>query len=47
VTTSSLVFVVKRGTPNSIHQTEIIHYKNPNDDVEKCLRNILKGKENK
>ena len=44
VTTSSLVFVVKRGTPNSIHQTEIIHYKNPNDDVEKCLRNILKGK---
>jgi len=45
VATSSLVFVIKRGTPNLIyHQTEIIHYKNPNDDVEKCLQNILEGK---
>ena len=44
VATSSLVFVVKRETPGLIHQTEIIHYKNPNDDVEKCLINILNGK---
>ena len=44
VATSSLVFVIRRGAPDLIHQTEIIHYKNPNDDVEKCLQNILEGK---
>ncbi len=44
IATSSLIFVIKRGTPALTHQTEIIHYKNSDDDVEKCLKNILNGK---
>lgn len=44
VATSSLVFVVSRKLPSLTHQTEIIHYKDPGDEVEVCLRNILNGK---
>lgn len=45
VPTSSLVFIVKRMPPELLrHQVEIIHYKDANDDVEKCLSNILENK---
>ncbi len=45
VATSSLIFVVKRAMPDiATHQVDIIHYKNPNDDLEKCLKNISLGK---
>ncbi len=44
VATSSLIFVASRRTPQAIHEVEIIHYKNPNDDIEKTLKNILDGK---
>ncbi|MFZ2969777.1 MAG: hypothetical protein WA063_01370, partial [Minisyncoccia bacterium] len=32
------------GKPEPTHQMEIIHYKNPDDDIEKCLKNILNDK---
>ena len=41
VATSSLVFVVRRQASEPAHKVEVIHYKNPNDDIEKCLANIL------
>lgn len=44
VPTSSLIFVVSRKTPESLHQVETIHYTNPDDDIETCLVNISKGK---
>ncbi len=44
IATSSLIFVIRRGRPEPTHQTEIIHYKNPDDNVEKCLKNILNNK---
>jgi hypothetical protein len=44
VPTSSLVFVVARRVPSSLHQVEIINYKNPEDNIEKTLQNILVGK---
>lgn len=45
VATSSLVFVIKRAMPNiATHQVDIVHYKNPKDDLEKCLKNISLGK---
>lgn len=44
IATSSLIFVIRRGRPEPTHQTEIIHYKNPDDNVEKCLKNISNSK---
>ncbi|OGY44490.1 MAG: hypothetical protein A3B89_00640 [Candidatus Buchananbacteria bacterium RIFCSPHIGHO2_02_FULL_40_13] len=44
VATSSLIFVIKRATPDSLHQVDITHYKNSNDDINKCLANIKAGK---
>ncbi|MDI6788077.1 MAG: N-6 DNA methylase, partial [Planctomycetota bacterium] len=46
VPTSSLIFVVsrKKAEPLSMHEVEIIHYKDPDDEIEKCLQNILVGK---
>lgn len=44
VPTSSLIFVVRRKTPDKLHQVEIIHYKDPDDEIEKCLQNILDDK---
>lgn len=44
VATSSLIFIIKRAKPSDYHQVDIIHYKNPNDDIEKCLKNISLGK---
>ena len=44
VATSSLVFVVRRATPESAHQVEIIHYRDSNEDIEKCLQNISLGR---
>lgn len=44
IATSSLIFVVSRTKPKIAHQTEIIHYTDPNDDIEKCLENIANGK---
>ncbi|RLB79460.1 MAG: hypothetical protein DRH17_13790, partial [Deltaproteobacteria bacterium] len=44
VPTSSLILVAKRALPARSHQAEIIHYKDSNDEIEECLRNILKGK---
>lgn len=44
VATSSLVFVARKRKPLLTDQVEVIHYKDPDDDIEKCLRNILEGK---
>lgn len=45
VATSSLIFVVKRIPPDLYRdQVEIIHYKDANDNVEDCLKNILANK---
>lgn len=41
VATSSLVFVASRRAPKITHEVEVINYKNPDDDIEKCLANIL------
>ncbi len=41
VATSSLIIVVNRKVPSSVHQVEIINYKNPNDTIEETLKNIL------
>src|SRR3989339_816504 len=40
VATSSLVFVASRRTPDIAHEVEVINYKNPDDEIEKCLANI-------
>jgi len=47
VATSSLIFVVRRIMPSGLNQVEVIHYNDPNDDVEKCLQNISIGKSGK
>ncbi|MCJ7508549.1 MAG: Eco57I restriction-modification methylase domain-containing protein [candidate division Zixibacteria bacterium] len=44
VPTSSLIFVVRRKIPDKLHEVEIIHYKDPDDEIEKCLQNILDDK---
>ncbi len=44
VATSSLVFVVRKKTPNLTNQVDIVNYKDPDDDIEKCLKNILENK---
>jgi len=41
VATSSLVVVASRRAPDIAHEVEVINYKNPDDDIEKCLSNIL------
>ena len=44
VATSSLIFVLNRKMPSTLHKVEIINYKNPNDTIEETLQNILVGK---
>lgn len=44
VPTSSLIFVLNRKIPPVLHKVEIINYKNPNDNIEETLQNILAGK---
>ena len=44
VATSSLIFVLNRKMPEPLHKIEIINYKNPSDNIEKTLQNILDGK---
>ena len=44
IPTSSLIFVLNRKQPNYLNQVEIIHYKDPDDEIEKCLENILNNK---
>lgn len=45
VATSSLIFVVKRRLPgNKLNLIDVVHYKNANDDIEKCLKNMTLGK---
>lgn len=44
VATSSLIFVISRELPRSLHQVEIINYTDPDDDVEEVLKNILVNK---
>lgn len=44
VATSSLVFVVRREQPKPSHLVEVLYYKDPDDEVEKCLINISRGK---
>jgi len=44
VATSSLIFVLNRKMPSTLHQVEIINYKDPNDTIEETLQNILVGK---
>ncbi len=44
VATSSLIFVLNRKTPLSLHKVEIINYKNSNGSIEETLQNILAGK---
>jgi hypothetical protein len=43
IPTSSLIFVLNRRPPTQLSKVEIIHYKDPNDAIEKCLGNILRG----
>ncbi|MDD5696612.1 MAG: Eco57I restriction-modification methylase domain-containing protein [Candidatus Pacebacteria bacterium] len=43
VPTSSLIFVLSRKTPVETNKVEFINYKNPNDNIEETLQNILKG----
>jgi len=43
VPTSSLIFVAQRKPPMDLHQVEIIHYKDPKDNIIQCLNNITKG----
>lgn len=44
VPTSSLILIISKMPPPKLHETEIIYYKDPNDDVIDCLNNIVKGK---
>ncbi len=44
VVTSSLIFVVSRKSPGSLHQVEITNYTDPEDDIETALNNILGDK---
>lgn len=44
VATSSLIFIARRDMPLMTHQVEIVHYKDANDDILKCLENILENK---
>lgn len=46
VATSSLIFVVRRKAPDmkSSNLVEVVHYKDSNDDIETCLKNISQGK---
>ncbi|MEK6883378.1 MAG: hypothetical protein AABY22_27370, partial [Nanoarchaeota archaeon] len=44
VATSSLIFVAQRKSAPPSNAIEVINYKNPDDNVEKCLENIKKGK---
>jgi len=44
VATSSLILVLNCNAPGELHQVEIIHYKDPDDDIAVCLENILRGK---
>jgi len=44
IATSSLIFILNKQKPSIAHQVEIIHYKDPNDKIEKCLNNILQDK---
>ena len=43
VPTSSLIFVLSKKIPSKINKVKVINYKNPDDDIEKTLQNILKG----
>jgi len=44
VATSSLIFVIKRQMPSLAHQVETVYYKDADDDIEICLKNILEDK---
>ena len=44
VPTSSLIIVICRKTPSTLHKVEIINYNHQNDGIEVTLQNILSGK---
>lgn len=44
VATSSLIFVVRREQPKLSHQVEILYYRDPSGEIDRCLTNISKGK---
>ena len=44
VATSSLIFVLNRKMPSTLHKVEIINYKNPDDNIEEYFTKYLKGK---
>ncbi|MBI2337571.1 SAM-dependent DNA methyltransferase [Candidatus Daviesbacteria bacterium] len=44
VATSSLIILISRKLPTSLHEVEIINYLDPKDDIEKTLNNILVNK---
>lgn len=44
VATSSLILVVRRKIPEQIHQVEVVNYKDSEDDVETCLKNMARGR---
>ncbi|MDO8550011.1 MAG: Eco57I restriction-modification methylase domain-containing protein [Ignavibacteria bacterium] len=44
VPTSSLILIITKIPPNKLHETEIIYYKDSEDDVIDCLINIERGK---
>jgi len=43
IATSSLIFIVNRKNPAKLHKVEIVNYKDPDDDITKCLKNISNG----
>ncbi|MCX6759100.1 MAG: Eco57I restriction-modification methylase domain-containing protein [Candidatus Nealsonbacteria bacterium] len=43
VPTSSLIFVLSRKIPLATNKVKVINYKNPDDNIEETLQNILKG----
>jgi len=44
IATSSLIFVVSKSQSNRANEIDILHYTDPNDDIETCLQNIQKNK---
>lgn len=47
VATSSLIFVVSREQPKSLHEVELINYLGSDKDIEQIFKNISRGKKTK
>jgi len=44
IATSSLIIVLNRRIPSPTHTIDIVHYKDPDDEIIECLKNINQGK---